>query len=91
MARLTELEKWWTPGQVQSYTGYSRQGVLDFAREGVIRAAFVGKEHKEHGRGQWIYDPESVAAFVKKRGIKEQACARVEAVADDKAGYEERS
>ncbi len=68
MAKITELERWWTPSQVQGYTGYSRQGVLDFAREGRIRAAFVGKAHKEYGRGMYVYDPESVEEFVKKHG-----------------------
>ncbi len=83
MVKLQELEKWWTPRQVQSYTGYSRQGILEFAKEGRIRAAFVGLAHREHGRGIWVYDPESVEEFVRVRGIKE----KVEAVAEDEAEY----
>lgn len=83
MVRLKDLENWWTPRQVQSYTGYSRQGILEFAKEGKIRAAFVGLAHKEHGRGIWVYDPESVEEFVKVRGIKD----KVEVAAEDRAEY----
>lgn len=98
MVKVQELEKWWTPRQVQSYTGFSRQGILEFAKEGKIRAAFVGLAHKEHGRGMWIYDPVSVEEFVERRGTKsknvEEHRSRrneIEVVAEDRAGYGDQS
>ena len=42
-------------GQVSPYPGYSRQGLINLARDGKIRAVKTG--------AGWIYDPDSVEAF----------------------------
>ena len=42
-------------GQASTTLGYSRQGVINLARDGKIRAVKTG--------AGWIYDPDSVEAF----------------------------
>lgn len=58
MPNLRELEHWLSTGQVSTYLGYSRQGVINLARDKKIRAVKTG--------AGWIYDPESVEAFRRK-------------------------
>lgn len=55
MPTLRELERWMGTGQVSRALGYSRQGVINLARDGRIRAVKTG--------AGWIYDPESVETF----------------------------
>jgi Helix-turn-helix domain len=55
MPRLRELERWLGTGQVAKKLGYSRQGAINLAEEGKIRAVKTG--------AGWIYDPESVDMF----------------------------
>lgn len=42
-------------GQVSKALGYSRQGIINLARDGRIRAVKTG--------AGWLYDPESVETF----------------------------
>jgi excisionase family DNA binding protein len=49
-------------GQVSTYLGYSRQGVINLARDKRIRAVKTG--------AGWIYDPESVEAFRRRFGAR---------------------
>jgi hypothetical protein len=62
MPSLKELERWMGTGQVAKKLGYSRQGVINLAEEGKIRAVKTG--------AGWIYDPDSVEIFArhKKKG-----------------------
>jgi excisionase family DNA binding protein len=55
MPSLKELERWMGTGQVAKKLGYSRQGVINLAEEGKIRAVKTG--------AGWIYDPDSVEMF----------------------------
>jgi hypothetical protein len=55
MPTLKELERWMGTGQVSKELGYSRQGVINLAEDGKIRAVKTG--------AGWIYDPDSVAMF----------------------------
>jgi helix-turn-helix protein len=55
MPSLKELERWMGTGQVSKRLGYSRQGVINLAEEGKIRAVKTG--------AGWIYDPDSVEVF----------------------------
>jgi hypothetical protein len=55
MPGLRELEQWMGTGQVAKKLGYSRQGTINLAEEGKIRAVKTG--------AGWIYDPESVEMF----------------------------
>jgi hypothetical protein len=55
MPSLRELEQWMGTGQVAKKVGYSRQGTINLAEEGKIRAVKTG--------AGWIYDPESVEMF----------------------------
>jgi excisionase family DNA binding protein len=55
MPSLRELEQWMGTGQVAKYLGYSRQGTINLAEEGKIRAVKTG--------AGWIYDPDSVDMF----------------------------
>jgi excisionase family DNA binding protein len=55
MPSLRELERWMSTGQVAKSLGYSRQGVINLAEEGKIRAVKTG--------AGWIYDPASVEMF----------------------------
>ena len=60
--RLRDLEDWYTSAQVEKRIGRSRQGVLDLAEDGRIRAVRVGK-NVPGARGFWAFDPESVEKF----------------------------
>jgi excisionase family DNA binding protein len=55
MPSFRELERWMGTGQVAKRLGYSRQGTINLAEEGKIRAVKTG--------AGWIYDPDSVEAF----------------------------
>lgn len=82
MPSMRELAGWYTTGQAAHRLGYSRQGVIDLAREGKVRAVYVGGEH-EYGRGTWIYDPESVEAFTpprRRNRVDEEGWEDVDAV-----------
>ena len=52
---LKELERWMGTGQVADNLGYSRQYIIDLAKERKIRAVKTG--------AGWLYDPESVEMF----------------------------
>lgn len=55
MPNLRELERWMGTGQVADKLGYSRQYVINLAREKRIRAVKTG--------AGWLYDPDSVDNF----------------------------
>jgi hypothetical protein len=55
MPNLKELERWMGTGQVARELGYSRQGVINLAEDGKVRAVKTGVG--------WLYDPDSVEAF----------------------------
>jgi excisionase family DNA binding protein len=55
MPSLKELERWMGTGQVAKVLGYSRQGTINLAEEGKIRAVKTG--------AGWLYDPDSVEVF----------------------------
>ncbi len=55
MPNLSELEKWMGTGQVADKLGYSRQYVINLAKEKKIRVVKTG--------AGWLYDPESVEIF----------------------------
>jgi excisionase family DNA binding protein len=52
---LRELERWMGTGRVADKLGYSRQYIIQLAKERKIRAVKTG--------AGWLYDPDSVAAF----------------------------
>ena len=58
MPSFRELERWMGTGQVAKKLGYSRQGTINLAEEGKIRAVKTG--------AGWIYDPDSVEAYAAK-------------------------
>ena len=55
MPSLSELERWLGTGQVADRLGYSRQYVINLAKEKKIRAVKTG--------AGWLYDPDSVEIF----------------------------
>jgi excisionase family DNA binding protein len=55
MPKLKELERWMGTGQVAKKLGYSRQGTINLAEDGKIRAVKTG--------AGWLYDPDSVEMF----------------------------
>jgi excisionase family DNA binding protein len=55
MPSLKELERWMGTGQVAERLGYSRQYVINLAKERKIRAVKTG--------AGWLYDPDSVEIF----------------------------
>ena len=55
MPSLSELERWMGTGQVADKLGYSRQYVINLAKEKKIRAVKTG--------AGWLYDPDSVEIF----------------------------
>ena len=55
MPSLRELERWLSTGQVADKLGYSRQGVINLAKDKKIRAVKTG--------AGWLYDPDSVETF----------------------------
>ncbi len=55
MPSLSELERWMGTGQVADRLGYSRQYVINLAKEKKIRAVKTG--------AGWLYDPDSVEMF----------------------------
>jgi excisionase family DNA binding protein len=55
MPSFRELQRWMGTGQVAKRLGYSRQGTINLAEEGKIRAVKTG--------AGWIYDPDSVEMF----------------------------
>ena len=61
MPTLKELERWMGTGQVAGKLGYSRQYIINLAKERKIRAVKTG--------AGWLYDPEIVDQF-KARGEK---------------------
>ena len=58
MPSLSDLEKWMGTGQVAEKLGYSRQYVINLAKEKKIRAVKTG--------AGWLYDPDSVEMFKAK-------------------------
>ena len=52
-------------GQVSTTLGYSRQGVINLARDGKIRAVKTG--------AGWLYDPDSVEAYRARLEAREEA------------------
>ena len=58
MPSLKELERWMGTGQVAGQLGYSRQYIINLAKEKKIRAVKTG--------AGWLYDPDSVEAFAAK-------------------------
>ena len=58
MPSLSDLEKWMGTGQVAEKLGYSRQYVINLAKEKKIRAVKTG--------AGWLYDPDSVEIFKAK-------------------------
>ena len=72
MPSLQELEEQWiTTQQAASIVQRSRQGAINLARDGRVRAVLVGR-HEPVGRPVWIFDKrscEDFAAKEKKRGI----------------------
>jgi len=66
MPLLRELEGWFTTSQAAEAVGRSRQGVINLALDGRLRAVQVGAKHPT-GRGAWIFDPASIEAFLRKR------------------------
>jgi excisionase family DNA binding protein len=55
MPSLNELERWMGTGQAAEKLGYSRQGVINLAKDRKIRAVQTG--------AGWLYDPDSVEMF----------------------------
>ncbi len=55
MVRLKELERWLSTRDVMAVLGWSRQGVVNLATQGRVRAVKT--------RIGWLYDPKSVEAF----------------------------
>ena len=55
MPSLKELEGWMGTGQVAEKLGYSRQYIINLAKEKKIRAVKTG--------AGWLYDPDSVEVF----------------------------
>ena len=55
MPSLSELERWMGTGQVADRLGYSRQYVINLAKEKKVRAVKTG--------AGWLYDPDSVEVF----------------------------
>ena len=55
MVSLKELEKWMSTTQAAERLGWSRQGVINLAKQGRVRAVRTAC-----GR---LYDPKSVEAF----------------------------
>jgi excisionase family DNA binding protein len=58
MPSLKELERWMSTGQVADRLGYSRQYVINLAKERKIRAVKTG--------AGWLYDPDSIETFAAK-------------------------
>ena len=58
MPSLKELERWMGTGQVADRLGYSRQYVINLAKERKIRAVKTG--------AGWLYDPDSIEMFAAK-------------------------
>ena len=58
MPSLKELERWMGTGQVANRLGYSRQYVINLAKERKIRAVKTG--------AGWLYDPDSIETFAAK-------------------------
>ena len=58
MPGLKELERWMGTGQVADRLGYSRQYVINLAKERKIRAVKTG--------AGWLYDPDSIETFAAK-------------------------
>jgi len=55
MPSLKELERWMGTGQVADKLDYSRQYIINLAKERKIRAVKTG--------AGWLYDPDSVDVF----------------------------
>jgi excisionase family DNA binding protein len=58
MPTLKALERWMGTGQVADRLGYSRQYIINLAKERKIRAVKTG--------AGWLYDPDSVETFAVK-------------------------
>jgi excisionase family DNA binding protein len=58
MPSLNELERWMGTGQVADRLGYSRQYVINLAKDRKIRAVKTG--------AGWLYDPDSIETFAAK-------------------------
>jgi len=58
MPSLKKLERWMGTGQVADRLGYSRQYVINLAKDRKIRAVKTG--------AGWLYDPDSIETFAAK-------------------------
>jgi response regulator RpfG family c-di-GMP phosphodiesterase len=60
MPNLQELERWMSTGQVADELSYSRQYIINLAKERKIRSVKTA--------AGWLYDPESVEQFKARTG-----------------------
>lgn len=60
MVRLKDLEKWLSTTQTARALGWSRQGVINLAEQGRVRAVKTA--------AGWLYDPKSVEDFKENAG-----------------------
>lgn len=64
MPSINELEHWLGTGQTAKRLGYTRQGAINLAEARKIRSVRTG--------AGWIYDPESVEEYARKRGLPKE-------------------
>ncbi len=64
--RLDELEHWLTTSAAAKRLDRSRQGAINLALDGRVRAVQIGAKAEDVSKPAWAFDPESVKEFVAK-------------------------
>ncbi|MFH1984824.1 MAG: helix-turn-helix domain-containing protein [Pseudomonadota bacterium] len=59
MRNNPSLPRWLTLKAAAAYSAIGRQRLIDMARSGAIR----GGQDQDSGRGEWIFDRESIDAY----------------------------
>ncbi len=65
---LEELRSWLNTQQAAQRLGLSRQGAINLAKDGRVRAVHLGASGGE--RGYWIFDPDSVESFQRQSVVR---------------------
>ncbi len=64
--RLDELEHWLTTSAAAKRLGRSRQGAINLALDGRVRAVQIGAKAEDVTKPSWAFDPASIEAFVQQ-------------------------
>jgi Helix-turn-helix domain len=77
MPSLEEMRSWYTTELAAEALGRSRQGAINLALDGKIRAVKIASAYP-NAKGCWVFSPESIAKFLEAEREEQQRQAEAE-------------